>query len=77
MEALAEYRLDRGDGWQALEQEFVDDIRWWTLAELEVVHEPVHPPGLARMVEWRADGEPQPRPAAAEAGAYAALGRKP
>src|SRR5579859_4325309 len=35
------------DGWQALEHEFVDDIRWWTLAELAVCAEPVFPPDLA------------------------------
>ena len=35
------------------------------------------PPGLVPMVEWRAEGEPGPRPDAAAAGAYAALGRKP
>ncbi len=42
------------------------------VAGLELV-----PPGLVPMVDWRADGEAQPRPSAAEAGAYAALGRKP
>jgi S-adenosyl methyltransferase len=41
------------------------------VAGLELV-----PPGLVPMVEWRAEGEPQPRPSAAESGAYAALGRK-
>jgi S-adenosyl methyltransferase len=41
------------------------------VAGLELV-----PPGLVPMVEWRAEGEPQPRPSPAEAGAYAALGRK-
>ncbi|HEY0718154.1 MAG TPA: SAM-dependent methyltransferase [Streptosporangiaceae bacterium] len=35
------------------------------------------PPGLVPMVEWRAENEPEPRPSAAKAGAYAALGRKP
>jgi hypothetical protein len=35
------------------------------------------PPGLVPMIEWRAEDEPGPRPAVAEAGAYAALGRKP
>jgi hypothetical protein len=35
------------------------------------------PPGLVPMIEWRAENEPGPRPTAAEAGAYAALGRKP
>jgi S-adenosyl methyltransferase len=35
------------------------------------------PPGLVPMIEWRADSEPGPRPSVTEAGAYAALGRKP
>jgi hypothetical protein len=42
------------------------------VAGLELV-----PPGLVPMIEWRAENEPGPRPTAAEAGAYAALGRKP
>jgi hypothetical protein len=41
------------------------------VAGLELV-----PPGLVPMAEWRAEGEPQPRPSPAEAGGYAALGRK-
>jgi hypothetical protein len=28
------------------------------------------------MTEWRAEGEPQPRPPASEVGAYAAIARK-
>jgi 8-oxo-dGTP pyrophosphatase MutT (NUDIX family) len=35
------------NGWQALELEFVDDIRWWTLADLEACAEPVYPVDLA------------------------------
>ena len=35
------------DGWQGLEREFVDDIRWWTLAELAACAEPVFPADLA------------------------------
>jgi hypothetical protein len=34
-------------------------------------------PGITPMAEWRADNEPQPRPEPAQAGAYAAVGRKP
>jgi hypothetical protein len=34
------------------------------------------PPGIELMSEWRAEGEPQPRPAASDVGAYAAIGRK-
>ncbi len=33
-------------GWQALEHEFVDDIRWWTLDALAASSEPVWPPDL-------------------------------
>ena len=41
------------DGWQALELEFVDDIRWWTLAELTACEEPMFPVDLAqRLGEW-------------------------
>jgi 8-oxo-dGTP pyrophosphatase MutT (NUDIX family) len=32
--------------WQALEREFVDDMRWWTLDELAACAEPVFPSGL-------------------------------
>jgi 8-oxo-dGTP pyrophosphatase MutT (NUDIX family) len=35
------------EGWQALELEFVDDIRWWTQAELSACAEPVFPSDLA------------------------------
>jgi 8-oxo-dGTP pyrophosphatase MutT (NUDIX family) len=42
-------RLSR-DGWQALEHEFVDDIRWWTLEELRALREDVYPLGLADML---------------------------
>jgi ADP-ribose pyrophosphatase YjhB (NUDIX family) len=35
------------DGWNALEHELIDDIRWWTLAELTMTTDPVFPPGLA------------------------------
>jgi len=38
-------------GWQALEREFVDDMRWWTLEELAACAEPVFPPGLAEMLQ--------------------------
>ena len=46
------------DAWQALEREFVDDIRWWTSAELAASNEPVFPPDLAlRLDEWLVKGE--------------------
>ena len=34
------------------------------------------PPGIVPMAEWRASGEPEPRPAPTEASAYAAVARK-
>jgi 8-oxo-dGTP pyrophosphatase MutT (NUDIX family) len=37
---------DRG-GWQALEREFIDDIRWWSAGDLAACAEPVFPPDLA------------------------------
>ena len=33
------------------------------------------PPGVAPVAEWRAEHEPQPRPAAAETGMFAGLAR--
>jgi ADP-ribose pyrophosphatase YjhB (NUDIX family) len=44
-------RCDRAepvrDGWTAMERQLLDDIRWWTLAELIATTERVFPPGLA------------------------------
>lgn len=37
-------------GWQADEHDLIDDIRWWTLAELEGTEERVFPPGLATLL---------------------------
>lgn len=34
-------------GWNAIERELIDDIRWWTHAELAMTAERVFPPGLA------------------------------
>jgi 8-oxo-dGTP pyrophosphatase MutT (NUDIX family) len=34
-------------GWQPLETQFVDDIRWWCLEDLASLAEPVYPPDLA------------------------------
>ncbi|HET9254528.1 MAG TPA: SAM-dependent methyltransferase, partial [Pseudonocardiaceae bacterium] len=34
------------------------------------------PPGIVPMAEWRAETEPDPRPAPVEASAYAAVARK-
>ncbi|MBJ7413780.1 MAG: NUDIX domain-containing protein [Phenylobacterium sp.] len=43
-------RCDGGDpvrdGWNAIERELIDDIRWWTLGELHMTQDRVFPPGL-------------------------------
>ena len=36
------------EGWDAMERTYIDDIRWWTLAELVMTTEDVRPPDLAR-----------------------------
>ena len=45
-------------GWQALEHEFVDDIRWWTLDELSALSEPIYPADLASRAKaaWKLHG---------------------
>jgi 8-oxo-dGTP pyrophosphatase MutT (NUDIX family) len=37
-------------GWQPDEHALIDDIRWWTHAELLATDEPVFPPGLADLL---------------------------
>jgi 8-oxo-dGTP pyrophosphatase MutT (NUDIX family) len=46
------------EGWQALEREFVDDIRWWTPGDLAALTEPVYPADLAARAyaAWRDHG---------------------
>jgi len=36
------------EGWNALERDLIDDIRWWALGELVMTTDRVFPPGLAR-----------------------------
>jgi len=38
------------DGWDAVERDLIDDIRWWTHAELAATKERVFPPGLADLL---------------------------
>jgi len=38
------------EGWVALERDFVDDIRWWSLEDLLATDEPVYPADLARQL---------------------------
>lgn len=37
-------------GWQALEHDLVDELRWWTLDELAVTPDMVYPVGLAELM---------------------------
>ena len=36
------------DGWDAMERSTIEDVRWWTHAELAVTEETVFPPGLSQ-----------------------------
>ncbi|MGA0607417.1 NUDIX hydrolase [Phenylobacterium sp. VNQ135] len=38
-------------GWNALERELIDDIRWWRRQELLTTPDRVFPPGLAHLLE--------------------------
>lgn len=44
--------------WQALEREFVDDIRWWKIEDLAACAEPVFPADLAGRVAALRAGDP-------------------
>ena len=35
------------EGWNALEKDLIDDIRWWTVPDLAATTDPVFPGGLA------------------------------
>lgn len=35
------------DGWEDLERQLVDDLRWWTLADLAACEDRIYPRGLA------------------------------
>lgn len=49
-------------GWQALERELVDDIRWWRRDELLLTPDRVFPPGLADLLEDVIAGRLPPEP---------------
>jgi 8-oxo-dGTP pyrophosphatase MutT (NUDIX family) len=50
-------------GWQADEHDLIDDIRWWTLAELSATEERVFPPALAVLLgDILAERLPDPPP---------------
>jgi 8-oxo-dGTP pyrophosphatase MutT (NUDIX family) len=47
-------------GWQADEQRLIDDMAWWTHAQLAATDQPVFPPDLARLLgDLLAGGAPQ------------------
>lgn len=50
------------DGWNALERELIDDIRWWTHGELTTTEDRVFPPGLAKLLEDVLSGRLPPEP---------------
>jgi 8-oxo-dGTP pyrophosphatase MutT (NUDIX family) len=50
------------DGWNVLERDLIDDIRWWTLQELTATADRVFPPGLARLLPPVLAGEFPPEP---------------
>lgn len=45
------------EGWTEVERELIDDIRWWTLAELAATADRVFPPGLAALLAPLLAGE--------------------
>jgi 8-oxo-dGTP pyrophosphatase MutT (NUDIX family) len=49
-------------GWQPLEREFVEDLRWWTLGELVLTDETVYPEGLAELLADVLAGRFAPEP---------------
>ncbi len=49
-------------GWQPLEREFVEDLRWWTLGELMLTDETVYPEGLADLLPDVLAGRFAPEP---------------
>ena len=54
------------DGWNAIEHELIDDIRWWTLADLKLTTDRIFPPGfverLPPLIDGRLPAEPETIP---------------
>jgi 8-oxo-dGTP pyrophosphatase MutT (NUDIX family) len=53
--------LSRG-GWQAPEHSLVDELRWWTLAELQRTREQIYPEGFAELLADVLAGRIAPTP---------------
>jgi len=49
-------------GWQALEHQLVDEMRWWTLDELRTTSDTVYPIGLAELLADVLAGRIAPEP---------------
>jgi len=50
------------DGWEALERQLVDDLRWWSLEELLACEDRVYPLGLADRLPSVLAGRYPPQP---------------
>jgi 8-oxo-dGTP pyrophosphatase MutT (NUDIX family) len=50
------------DGWEAHEHSLVDDIRWWTLAQIRASDEPIYPLDLGRLLPDVLAGRYPPEP---------------
>jgi 8-oxo-dGTP diphosphatase len=52
----------RRAGWTPIEHELIEDVRWWTLAELITTQDRVFPPGLAALLPDVLAGRLPPEP---------------
>jgi 8-oxo-dGTP diphosphatase len=52
----------RREGWTPIEQELIEEVRWWTLAELITTQDRVFPPGLADLMPNVLAGRLAPEP---------------
>jgi 8-oxo-dGTP diphosphatase len=50
------------DGWDALERSLIDDIRWWSQAEIAGSAERIFPPGLSTLLPPLLTGTLPPEP---------------
>ncbi|HZZ87673.1 MAG TPA: NUDIX domain-containing protein [Caulobacteraceae bacterium] len=50
------------DGWLPHEHQLTDDMRWWTLGELQFTADPVYPIGMATLLEDVLAGRFAPEP---------------
>lgn len=50
------------EGWADYEVELIDDIRWWTLAEMAATRERIYPAGIVDLLPAVAAGDYPPEP---------------